>query len=70
MEYVVVNYPTVRKVRIDRQEAGLTNATLMVERGHHVFDLGDPPDYQPASVERLVHNTTSVGPLVIADFHP
>jgi len=70
MEHVVVTYPTTRKVRIDGQDAGFTNDTLMVEKGNHIFDLGEPQDYQPPSVERSVQNTTSVGPLIIADFHP
>lgn len=70
MEYVVVVYPTVRSVRIDGQVAGNTKDTLRVETGHHVFDLGSPPDYRPARVEKDVENTTSIGPLIIDDFHP
>jgi hypothetical protein len=70
MEYVVVHYPTARKLRIDGQDAGFTNETLIVEKGHHIFDLGQPADYQPPSVEKTVQNTTSVGPLIIDDFHP
>ena len=70
MEYVKVSYPTDRNVRIDGQVAGITNDTLMVERGHHSFDLGEPQDYQPPSVRKNVQNTTSVSPLLIDDFHP
>lgn len=70
MEYVVVSFPAARKVRIDGQDAGFTNDTLMVERGHHVFDLGAPQNYQPASVQRIVQSTTSIGPLIINDFRP
>jgi hypothetical protein len=70
MEYVVINYPTNRKIRIDDQEAGFTNETLRVEAGHHRFDLGDPQDYQPTSVEKIVQNTTILDPLIIDDFHP
>ena len=70
MEYVVVTYATERNVRVDSQVAGKTNDTLMVDRGHHVFDLGEPRDYQPPSVERDVQNTTAVSPLVISAFHP
>ena len=70
MEYVVVNYPKARKVRVDGQDAGFTNETLRVEKGHHIFDLGDPRDYLPRSVVRNVQGTTTVGPLVIPDFHP
>jgi hypothetical protein len=70
MEYVVVSYPANRDVRIDGQIAGKTNKTLRVERGHHIFDLGDPQDYQPASIEIDVRGTTSIKPLHIDDFHP
>lgn len=68
MEYVVVSYPSDRSVRIDGQVAGRTNATLMVEKGHHVFDLGDPKDYKPPSVEKNVQETTTVTPLIVDDF--
>jgi len=70
MEYVVIRYTRRRVVRMDGQDAGFTNDTLMVEAGHHVFDLGEPPDYTPASVERVVQSTVSEDPLVISNFHP
>jgi hypothetical protein len=70
MEYVVVSYPTVRDVRIDGQIAGKTNDTLRVERGHHTFDLGVPLDYQPASIEKSVRDTTSIKPMRIKDLRP
>jgi len=70
MEYVVVSYPTARDVRIDGQIAGKTNRSLRVERGHHTFDLGDPQDYQPLSVEKSVRNTTSIKPMRIKDLQP
>jgi hypothetical protein len=70
MEYVVVSYPTTRKVRIDGQDAGFTNETLMVETGNHIFDLSNPRDYLPGSVTKIIQRTTSIGPLIINDFHP
>ena len=70
MEYVVVSYPTARDVRIDGQIAGKTNGTLRVERGHHTFDLGDPLDYKPASIEKSVRSTTTIKPMRIKDFRP
>jgi hypothetical protein len=69
MEFVIVVYPTHRKVRIDGQDAGFTNVTLRVETGHHVFDLGLPPDYEPGSVRKLVKTTTVLDPLIVNDFH-
>jgi len=70
MEYVVVEYPDDREVCVDGQVAGQANDTLMIERGHHEFDLGDPKDYQPASLEINVQDTTPVGPLIIRNFQP
>jgi len=69
MEYVRVDYPQERDVYIDGQLAGKTNQPLMVEEGHHVFDLGGPHDYTPASQEVLVQNTTLIDPQVV-EFSP
>ena len=69
MEYVVVSYPSARKVRVDGQDTGSTNETLRIETGHHVFDLGDPQDYHPTSVGKIVQNTTMLDPLIVDDFH-
>jgi hypothetical protein len=68
MEYVFINYVTGRLVRVDGKEWGITNSTLMVEKGHHIFDLGEPPDYQPASIQTVVQGTTIVSPMIIDDF--
>jgi hypothetical protein len=70
MEYVKITYLIDRKVRIDGQVAGFTNRTLMVERGHHKFDLGDPADYSPRFVDRDVQQTTGLSPLIIDVFRP
>ena len=70
MEFVVVTYTVDRKVRIDGQDAGFTNDTLLVEKGTHTFDLGEPYDYQPASVETIVAETNPVAPKKIEDFRP
>ncbi len=68
MEFVVIEFPEDRTVRIDGQDAGVTNQTLMVEAGHHIFDLGEPVNYDPASVEIEVKDTTSITPLIVSDF--
>lgn len=70
IEFVVVTYPLVRNVRIDGKIAGETNKTIRVERGHHTFDLGEPLDYQPTSIERSVRNTTTIRTMHIEDFQP
>jgi hypothetical protein len=70
IEYVVVDYLSDRDVHIDGQITGKTNETLRVDRGHHIFDLGEPKDYQPESVEKLIRRTTWTKPLHIKAFHP
>jgi hypothetical protein len=69
MEYVVAKYPIERDVYIDWQPAGKTNRTLMVEKGHHRFDLGRPGDYAPDSHDVMVENTTELTPLIL-EFSP
>jgi hypothetical protein len=68
MEFVVVSYPASRDVRVDGQISGKTNVTIRVQRGHHTFDLGEPLDYQPASVEKRIRKTTTIRPMLIDDF--
>ena len=59
MEHVVVRYHEERNVYIDGQPAGKTNETLMMEEGHHLFDLGEPKDYLPESREVAISETSS-----------
>jgi hypothetical protein len=66
MEYVKVTYPTDRFVYLDDEQAGRTNDVLRVEAGTHVFDLGTPANYKPASRQVEVKDTTVLQPLVIA----
>lgn len=64
-EFVVVRYPASRTVMVDGNRLGYTNTILVVEPGHHAFDLGKPVNYRPPTIERLVENTTVINPLVI-----
>ena len=66
MEYVTVIYPTDRLVYIDDEQDGRTNEVLRVAAGTHVFDLGTPANYKPASRQVEVRDTTVLQPLVIA----
>jgi len=66
MEYVTVTYPTDRFVYIDDEQGGRTNEVLRVAAGTHVFDLGTPANYKPASRQVEVRDTTVLQPLVIA----
>ena len=66
MEYVIVTFPTRRRLYIDDEPTGYTNQVLGVDAGTHVFNLGKRPDYQPRSRKVAVKDTTSGKPKKIA----
>lgn len=65
MAHVQVIYPTERTVYIDGEDNGSTNTVLRVDEGTHLFDLGEPVDYEPESQEEVVADTTVLKPLTI-----
>jgi len=65
MEFVLVTFPTLRRVRMDGAQQGETGQVIGVQRGTHIFDLGNPPNYAPPSVQTVVANTSQTQPLVI-----
>jgi len=62
MEFVLVRYPEDRMVLVDGEERGITSVILRTNRGTHRFDLGEPVEYQPESVEIYVGGTSSIKP--------
>ncbi len=66
MEFVIVTYPTNRFVYIDGVPTGSTDDVLQMDGGTHVFDLGDPADYEPASREVVVDGTSVLAPMRLA----
>jgi hypothetical protein len=65
MEFVVITYPAPRNVFMDGMPHGVTGQLLRVQRGHHVFDLGLPHDYQPLMRAENVVGTTKPEPMVV-----
>jgi hypothetical protein len=66
MEFVFVTYPRLRDVFMDGAQQGQTGQTIAVQRGHHIFDLGDPQDYEPESARATVAGTSQTQPMIIA----
>ena len=62
MEYVIVKYPVSRDVYINGEKNGKTNESLRVDAGTNTFDLGEPVDYQPASIEAVIEDTNVLEP--------
>lgn len=65
MEWVIVNYPRVRDVFVDRRRSGPTNQILIVREGTQTFDLGTPVDYRPARRTVTVTGTSAADPEMI-----
>src|SRR5688500_1216427 len=68
MEFVLVEFPQIRRVFIDDAPQGMTGQRQAVQEGHHVFDLGEPVDYTPARQEVLVSGTSVRNPMSIVFF--
>lgn len=63
LQYVRVNYVSDRDVFVDGSRNGKTNKILRVDEATLEFDLGNPVDYKPSSIEKSVTGTTSINPL-------
>ena len=67
MEFVIVTYPPAqRSVFIDGVLTGSTDEVLQMDAGTHVFDLGDPADYDPESRKVVVEGTSILVPMRLA----
>lgn len=65
MEFVMVSFPTNRFVYIDGKKGGITNDVLRIESGTYEFTLGNLKNFEPASQEVEVRDTTVLKPLTI-----
>jgi hypothetical protein len=66
VEFVIVRLDgQTRRVFIDNQKQGMTGVRQGVPEGMHIFDLGDPVDYQPPSQEIEVTGTSASDPMVV-----
>lgn len=48
MGFLLVEYPTDRKVYIDDAQCGVTNTPFEVPDGRHRIDLGPNDNYEPS----------------------
>jgi hypothetical protein len=62
MEHVTVIFPTLRRVFIDGQDCGQTGEILRVAAGTHLFNLGEPSDYDPDAIMRQIAGTDPLLP--------
>jgi hypothetical protein len=66
MEFVKVTCGNQKRpVFVDNQNQGTTDTRLSIPEGEHVFDLGEPHDYDPPFIETAVENTSSTAPMEI-----
>ncbi len=66
IQWMVVQYPTLRDVFIDGKRAGQTNKPLMVREGTQEVHLGQPVDYTPRKRRVTVTDTSEALPKEIS----
>ena len=63
MEYLIVDYPTSRLVKVDGEILGRTDEHVFeLERGHHVVSLSAPHNFTPDQRRILLKNTNPIIP--------
>lgn len=65
-EYLVVLYPTQRRVKLNDEFMGYTNIILEIERGEYNVTLGPPQNFEPEVQQLDLRNTTVLNPRTIA----
>jgi hypothetical protein len=67
LEYLIVEFPDTRDVFMDDGDSAVasTNKMFEVEEGTHYFNLGQPPDYRPATDWASVTGTNRATPMKI-----
>lgn len=64
-EYLVVLFPSRRRVKINDQFMGHTNTKLELEGGRYEVTLGPPNNFAPESQTIDLKHTASLQPMVI-----
>ena len=63
MEYLIVEYPTSRRVVIDGEELGRTDVHYFeLEAGRHVVALSAPLNFRPLQHTIVLRNTNPIAP--------
>ena len=68
MEYLQVKFERSRRVLINGNPFGFTNAIIQIEAGTHRVSLEAPPDFSPLEQTILVQATSALAPLTVT-FH-
>lgn len=65
-EYLVVLYPSQRRVKLNDEFMGQTNTILEIERGEYNVTLGRPMNFEPEEVQPVdLRNTSLLRPRTI-----
>lgn len=62
MEYLVVRFPRLRRVRIDGEFQGRTDELIELEPGRHTVTLGPPANFTPAEQVIILKQTSPLDP--------
>lgn len=65
-EFLVVLYPTERRVKINDEFMGRTNTLLELEKGEYDVTLGPPINFKPESQRVDLRNTAAMTPMIVS----
>jgi len=65
-EYLVVLYPSQRRVKLNDEVMGQTNAVIEIEGGEYDVSLGPPTNFAPGVQKIDLRNTSLFRPLTLS----
>ena len=66
MEYLLVNFPRSRRVKVDDEFNGRTGQVIELEAGSHVVTLGPPTNFTPEEWRIILKDTSELDPREIS----
>lgn len=66
MEYLLVNFPRSRRVKVDDEFNGRTGQVIELEAGSHVVTLGPPANFTPEERRIILKHTSELDPREIS----
>jgi hypothetical protein len=66
MEYLLVNFPRSRRVKVDDEFNGRTGQVIELEAGSHVVTLGPPANFTPEERRIILKDTSELDPREIS----
>lgn len=65
MEYLVVLFPTRRRIKVNDEFSGFTNELIELDGGPYTVSLGPPANFSPESQPVDLKGTAPLTPMIV-----